>query len=48
MLPPSESYNNLVSFESLYGMCPVPSTSALITLPRADSDRLIYVASFNR
>ena len=35
--------------ESRYGMCELfPSTSALITLPSADSERLIFVASFNR
>ena len=38
-----------VSFESRYGMCELfPSTSAEITLPRADRLRLIFVASFSR
>jgi tellurite resistance protein TehA-like permease len=45
--PPKDSYNILVSFESLYGMCPpaLPSVSALITLPKADRDLLIILAS---
>lgn len=38
-----------MSFESLYGMClAFPSTKADITLPKADSERLIFVASFRR
>ncbi len=46
---PSESCSSRVSFESRYGMClPLPSTSELITLPSADSDRLILVASLRR
>ena len=49
VFPPSESCKSLVSFESLYGMCfDLPSTSAEMTLPRADSDKLILVASFKR
>ena len=42
VFPPSESCNNLVSFESRYGMClPFASTRADITFPRADKERLI-------
>ena len=38
-----------VSLESRYGMCLLlPSTREEMTFPRADSDRLILVASFNR
>jgi len=38
-----------VSLESRYGMCELfPSTSAEMTLPRADRLRLILVASFRR
>lgn len=48
MLPPKESYNNLVNLESLYGTCLLfPSTKAEITLPRAVKDKLIFIASFN-
>ena len=37
-----------MSLESRYGMWPFfGSTSALITLPRAESERLILVASFS-
>ena len=47
-LPPSESCSSLVSWESRYGMWLWwPSTSADITLPRAERDRLILVASLN-
>lgn len=47
MLPPSESCNNLVSLESLYGIWWVlPSTKAEITFPRALRERLILVAYF--
>jgi hypothetical protein len=43
VLPPSESWSNLVSFESLYGIwCDFPSTKALITFPSALSERLIF------
>ena len=49
VLPPNESCSNLVSFESRYGMCcDLPSTRADMTLPRADRDKLILVASFSR
>jgi len=49
VLPPRESCSNRVSFESRYGMCfPLPSTKALITLPSADSDKLIWQPSFSR
>ncbi len=48
VLPPREDCRRRVSLESLYGMClDLPSTSADMTLPRADKDRLILVASFN-
>ena len=40
-LPPSESCSSRVSFESRYGTCDSFSHSALITLPRARSPRLI-------
>lgn len=37
-----------MSFESLYGMCfAFPSTSADITFPNADKERLIFVASLS-
>lgn len=40
--------NNLVSLESLYGMCVLlPSTKADITLPKVERDKLIFVASFS-
>jgi len=46
--PPKESCNSLVNFESRYGMWEVfASTSAEITLPRADKDKFILVASFS-
>ena len=46
--PPSESCRSLVSLEFRYGMCVLlPSTSAEMTLPSVESDRLILVASFN-
>ena len=49
VFPPNESYNNLVNFESLYGICYVfPSTNAEITFPNADNDKLIFVASLSR
>ena len=38
-----------MSFESRYGMClDLLSTRAEMTLPRAESERLILVASFSR
>lgn len=38
-----------MSFESRYGICvDFPSTKAEITFPRADKDRLIFVASLSR
>ncbi len=47
-LPPSDSWRMRVSFESRYGMCDLlPSASAAITLPSADSDRLMFLASSN-
>jgi len=46
VLPPSESYSNLVSLLSLNGIClEFPTTKALITLPRAVRDKLIFLAS---
>ncbi|KAH9420524.1 hypothetical protein DERP_000950 [Dermatophagoides pteronyssinus] len=49
VLPPRLSCNNLVNFESLNGICfDFPSTNADITLPNADNDKLILVASFKR
>lgn len=46
---PILTWSSLVSFESLYGMClAFPSTRADITLPRADRDRFIFVASLRR
>lgn len=43
------SCSRRVSLESRYGMCfPLPSTSAEMTLPRAESERLILHPSFNR
>mmetsp|Transcript_3720 Transcript_3720/g.13716 ORF Transcript_3720/g.13716 Transcript_3720/m.13716 type:complete len:319 (-) Transcript_3720:544-1500(-) len=48
-LPPSAFCSSRVSFESRYGTYDdFESTSAEITLPSADSDRLIFVASFSR
>ena len=43
--PPRESWRILVSFESLYGVWPLPSTRALITLPNADRLLLIVFAA---
>ena len=49
VFPPSESWSSRVSFESRYGMCcDLPSTNAEITLPKADKERLIFVASLSR
>ncbi len=49
MYIPRESCSKRVSLESLYGMClDLPSTSADMTLPYAESDRLIFVASLSR
>jgi len=48
-LPPSESCRSLVNLEFRYGICwDFPSTSADMTFPRVDNDRLIFVASFSR
>ena len=48
MLPPREDCRSRVNFESLYGIClDLPSTSDEMTLPKADSERLILVASLN-
>ena len=47
-LPPRLGCSSRVSLLSRYGMCcDLPSTRALMTFPRADSDKLIFVASFN-
>ena len=49
VLPPSESCSSRVSLESRYGMCcDLPSTRAEMTLPRAERDMLILVASLRR
>ena len=46
--PPKESCRSRVNFELRYGICvDLPSTSAEITLPNVDNDKLIFVASFN-
>ena len=48
VFPPSESCSSLVSFESRYGMWFVlPSTRALMTLPRLDNDWLMLAASLS-
>mmetsp|Transcript_19 Transcript_19/g.33 ORF Transcript_19/g.33 Transcript_19/m.33 type:complete len:237 (+) Transcript_19:1309-2019(+) len=45
-LPPRDSWSMRVSLESRYGMCvDFPSVKALITLPRAERERLILLAS---
>lgn len=47
VFPPNESCSSLVNFESLYGTKLLfASTNADITFPSADSDKLIFVASF--
>ena len=47
--PPRLSCNSRVNLESRYGMCfCLPSTNAEITLPNAERDKLIFVASLNR
>jgi len=47
-LPPRDSCNSLVSFESLYGTCDAfPSVRALITPPSAARLLLIFWASVN-
>ena len=43
--PPRESCRILVSLDSLYGICGVLSTSAVMTLPRVSRDWLIFPAS---
>ena len=49
LLPPSESCSKRVSFEFLYGIWLLfPSTSADMTLPSVERDKLILVASFSR
>jgi hypothetical protein len=48
VLPPSESYSNLVNLESLYGICELfPSTKQVMTFIKADRDKFILVASLN-
>lgn len=48
-LPPRESWSNRVNWELRYGMWVLfPSTSADMTLPRVDRDRLIFTISLNR
>lgn len=48
-LPPKESLNKHVSFESLYGMWTpdFPLANTLITIPNVDRDLLIFEASFS-
>ncbi len=47
--PNTPTCSRRVSLESRYGTCAAPaSVNALITLPSADRDRLILVASFSR
>lgn len=47
--PPKESCRSRVSFEFLYGMwVDRPSTSAEITFPSVERDKLILLASFRR
>jgi hypothetical protein len=48
-LPPSDSCNTQVSFESLYGIWDpdLLSVKALMTLPNADNDLFIILASSN-
>lgn len=49
VFPPSESWSRRVSLESRYGIClERPSTRADMTLPRAERDKLILVASWRR
>ena len=43
--PWSESYNILVNFESLYGICSKPCDNDWTTCPRQDNDELIFFAS---
>lgn len=47
VFPPSESYNNLVIFESLYGIWVdfLPWAKDDITLPREERERLIVLSS---
>lgn len=48
VLPPSEDCKSLVNLESRYGIClDLPSTRDEMTLPRAERDRLILVASLS-
>ena len=44
-LPPKDSYNNLVNFESLYGIWSLLVVNELITEPRHVRDKLIFFAS---
>ena len=47
-LPPRDSCRILVSFESRYGTwLDFPSVNELMTIPKADSDLLIFFASSN-
>ena len=46
-LPPRASFKKSVSFESLNGIWPLPSVSALMTRPREVRLRLIFCASYN-
>lgn len=46
--PPNESRSNLVSFESLVGICGLFSANAFIHFPREVSERLINLASSSK
>lgn len=43
-LPPSDSYNSLVSLDSRYGIWSFLFSRALIVLPKHDKERLIFLA----
>ncbi|OMH85159.1 hypothetical protein AX774_g1302 [Zancudomyces culisetae] len=48
LFPPNDSCNIRVSLLSRYGICDdLPSVSALITIPSADNDLFIFLASSN-
>lgn len=47
LLPPNDSFSNLVNLESLYGMWDEFLLKLLITLPSIVKDKLIFLASSN-
>lgn len=47
LFPPRASLSSMVSLLSRYGMCPAPSDSALMHMPRVVSDELMFLASSN-